>query len=263
MSANRRCSTPCRVLGIYNTEECQIIFLDTPGIHKSQSPLNNEMVRIARESLTEADVIAFLVDVTYPLPQKENTPTRYLEGNRKPVILLLNKIDLVSKDKLLPLIKAYDKLYPFSAIIPISALNNDGIEVLITEILKHLPEGPRLYPEDIPTDATERFIVAEIIREKVFLLTDEEIPYSTAVTVESFKENEERASTTIHASIIIEKSSQKGIIIGKQGRKLTEIGTAARKEIEGLLGQKVILKLWVKVKKNWTKNSNFLRELGL
>jgi len=157
---------------------------------------------------------------------------------------------------------AYQQLFPFAALIPISALDRDCPGLLINELLKHLPVAPRLYPEDVPTDATERFIVAEMIREKIFLLTGQEVPYSTAVVIESFKENAEKGMVIIHATIIVEKDSQKGIVIGRQGAKLKQIGHDARLDIEEMLGQPVVLKLWVKVQKNWTKNPRFLKELG-
>ena len=153
-------------------------------------------------------------------------------------------------------------VFPFKAVIPTSALDGDGVDVLFKEILEILPQGPRYFPEDIPTDASERFLCAEIIREKVFLLTGQEIPYSTAVQVESFKEDSVKKMVTIHASIVIEKKSQKGIVIGKGGKKLKSIGIAARKDIETLIGEKVLLKLWVKVKKNWSQDERFIKELG-
>lgn len=256
-------TTRNRILGIINEPEYQILLLDTPGIHKARSPLNLEMVRIAMATLEEVDAIVFLVDVSFPLPSAEETPTRYLSGTSKPVILLLNKIDLVSREKLLPIIEAYKKTFTFTAIIPIAALHGDGTNLLLDELLKLLPTGPRLYPEDIPTDATERFIVGEIVREKIFLQTGEEVPYSTAVMVDSFKEDEPGRLVTIHATIFVEKQSQKGIIIGKNGSRLKEIGTAARHDIEALLGMRTVLKLWVKVKKNWSRDINFLRELGM
>jgi len=176
--------------------------------------------------------------------------------------MVLNKIDLIDRKKVLPLIDSYSKLFPFKAVIPVSALGGDGLNNLFEEILDLLPMGPRYFPEDIPTDASERFLCAEIVREKVFLLTSQEIPYSTAVQIESFKEDENKKMVTIHAAIILEKQSQKGIVIGKGGKKLKSIGIAARKDIEALLGEKVLLKLWVKVKKNWSQNERFIKELG-
>lgn len=255
-------TTRNRILGIVNGDGYQIVMIDTPGLHKASSEMNREMVRMAMESLKEVDVVLFMVDASSPIPKKDNTPTNYLKGIKTPALLLLNKVDMVDKQKVLPLIKYYEKLHDFNAIIPVSALKNDGTDILIQELLQLLPEGPKLYPDDIPTDATERFIVGEIIREKLFLSTGQEIPYSSAVVVDSFKERDDGSLTTIHATIFIERDSQKGIVIGKKGSKLEEIGKAARKDIEELLGQKVLLKLWVKVKKNWTKNSSFLKELG-
>lgn len=256
-------TTRNRIVGIVNAPHYQIVLLDTPGIHKARSPLNLEMVKIALDTLSEVDAVVFMIDVTFPLPKPETAPTRYLKDTNVPTILLLNKIDLLEKDQLLPIIEAYQQLFPFEAIIPTSALFHDGTNELLDELLKLLPEGPRLYPEDIPTDVTERFIVAEIIREKIFLSTGQEIPYSTAVTVDSFKEDPQKGMVTIHATIYVEKTSQKGIIIGKGGKKLQQIGKAARHDVEALLGQKVLLKLWVKIKKDWTRDTRFLRELGM
>lgn len=255
-------TTRNRILGIVNEPDYQILLLDTPGLHKAREPLNLEMVKIAQESLAEVDVILFLIDVALPLPDKNLAAVKeYLSETRTPAILVLNKIDLAEKEKLLPMIKVYEEIYPFSAIIPLSALRGTGVEALIKEVVQLLPTGPRLYPEDIPTDATERFIVGEIIREKIFLLTGQEVPYSTAVTVDSFKENQRTGLVTIHATIIVEKDSQKGIIIGKGGKMLVQVGRNARHDIEALLGQRLLLKLWVKVRKNWTKDLRFIREL--
>lgn len=259
-------TTRNKILGILNEADYQIVLLDTPGLHEAHTPLNREMVRIAVETLAEVDVVLFIIDVTNTLPRKnagpEEYPVKYLEGSDKPVILLLNKIDLLDKVKLLPIIQRYEELYPFAAIIPLSALNKNGVDIMLSELLKLMPVGPRLYPEDIPTDASERFIAAEIIREKIFLLTNQEIPYSTAVVVESFKDDEHKGLTTIHAVIFVEKPSQKGIIIGKGGAKLQQIGSKARADIETMVGRKVLLKLFVKVRENWTKDERFLKELG-
>ena len=256
-------TTRNRILGIINDPTYQIVLLDTPGLHESASQLNQDMVKTAMDTMGEVDIIVFIIDATAPIPRGKEAPTDYLsEVKSTPAILLINKIDLIDKERILPLINAYESLYNFKEIIPISALKKQGVDILITELTGLLPEGPRYYPEDIPTDATERFIVEEIIREKVFLLTSKEVPYSTAVVIEQFKEDNERKLTTIHATIIIEKNSQKGIIIGKGGKKLGQIGTSARIDIEKLLEQKVMLKLWVKVQKNWTKNPRLLKEFG-
>ena len=256
-------TTRNRILGIINSDDYQIVMLDTPGLHKASCELNKEMVKLAMDCLKDVDLVTFMVDATTPLPKKGTLPaTKYLTGVKTPALLLLNKIDLVDKQKILPLMEYYKELHPFMAIIPVSAKFSDGTEDLLEEICKLLPCGPRLYPEDIPTDASERFIVSEIIREKLFLTTGQELPYSIAVMVDSFKEREDGNLITIHATIFVERVSQKGMVIGQGGIKLREIGTSARKDIEKLLGEKVLLKLWVKVKKNWTKNSSFLKELG-
>jgi GTP-binding protein Era len=255
-------TTRNRIAGILNHTDYQIVLLDTPGLHQARQPLNLEMVKIAVESLAGVDVILFLLDVSLPLPKTDAGTVDYLQGTASPAILVLNKIDLQGKEKLLPIIEAYRELYPFAAIVPISALLNNGTDILLREILSYLPVGPRLYPEDIPTDATERFIVAEMIREKIFLLTSQEVPYATAVTVDSFREDEGRNLVTIHATIYVEKDSQKGIIIGRKGAMLTAIGKSARRDMEDLLDRRVLLKLWIKVQKNWTRDLRFIRELG-
>jgi GTPase len=255
-------TTRNRIIGIINGEDHQIVLLDTPGIHRARSPLNLEMVKIALHSLTEVDAIVFMIDTTFPLPEKINVTSDVLKKARKPVLLLVNKIDLSSREKLLPILNAYKDFFPFQAMIPLSAKTGDGVNILMEELLPLLPEGPRLYPSDIPTDATERFIASEIIREKIFLLAKQEVPYSTAVTIESFQEDESSGLITIHATIHVERKSQKGIIIGKQGAMLKKIGRAARLDIIELLGTKIMLKLWVKVRKDWTKDGRFLKELG-
>ena len=260
-------TTRNRILGIMNDEGYQIVLLDTPGLHKAREPLNQEMVRIALDSLHEVDAVLYMIDVSLPLPEKLKEEkgqelAGYMEQVRCPVILVLNKVDLLNKEKLLAMIQVYAELFPFHAIIPMAALHGDGNDRLLAELLQVLPIGPRYYPEDIPTDASERFLAAEISREKVFLLTGEEVPYSTAVLIESFKEDPVKGLITIHAAIVLERESQKGIVIGKGGLKLKSIGTAARKDIEKLLDQKVLLKLWVKVRKNWSRDEKFLKELG-
>ena len=260
-------TTRNRILGVVNGDDYQIVLLDTPGLHKAREPLNREMVRIAMDSLNDVDAILYMIDVSLPLPEKKEEEKNremmeQMEGVSAPVILVLNKVDLLVKERLLPMIKRYAELYPFHAVLPLSALTGEGTERVVAELLTILPPGPRYFPEDIPTDASERFLVAEIVREKVFLLTGQEIPYSSAVTIESFQEDPKKQMTTIHATIVLERSSQKGIVIGKGGKKLKSIGTAARKDIEKMLGQKVLLKLWVKVRKNWSKDGRFLKELG-
>lgn len=256
-------TTRNRILGIMNHEQYQILLLDTPGLHQARLPFNEEMVRIAKASLTEVDVILFLIDACQPLAAENSKTFVFLKDAPCPVILVLNKIDLLAREQLLPIIDTCRQLYPFAAIVPLSALRNRGTDSLLAEMLALLPVGPRLYPEDIPTDVTERFIVAEIIREKIFLLTGQEVPYATAVIIDSFKEDDRKDLVTIHATIVVEKGSQKGIIIGRAGTRLGRIGKSARADIEGLLGRQVLLKLWVRVRKNWTKDMRFIRELEM
>ncbi len=260
-------TTRNRIVGIVTGSDYQIIMLDTPGLHRPRELLNREMVRIALESLAEADVVLFLVDATARsvsgLEKKRQEYVEYLDRVRCPAVLAINKIDLLRPDDLLPLIDWYSSLHHFAAVVPISALQGDNTDALLREVVSRLPEGPQYYPADLPTDATERFIVAEIIREKIFLLTREEVPYSTAVLIDSFREAEGDGPVVIHATIIVERPSQKGIIIGQRGRMLGEIRKNATSEIEHLLGCRVRLQLWVKVKKKWTRNENILRELGM
>lgn len=253
-------TTRNRILGIVNGAGYQVVLVDTPGLHKGTIPLNVEMVKIAMETLSEVDIIVFMVDATMTPPRPGSDLTECLAGRTTPAILLINKIDLIGRAKILPLIEAYQSLHDFAAIIPISALRGDGPDRLLDELVAMLPEGPRYFPDDIPTDATVRTIAAEMIREKVFLLTGQEVPYGAAVMIERFQEGENLI--TIDATIIVERDSQKGIVIGKRGAKLKEIGTAARRDIEELTECKVMLKLFVKVVKNWTKNQSFLGELG-
>jgi GTP-binding protein Era len=239
-----------------------MIFLDTPGIHRSKSILNQSMVRTALSTLQEVDSICFLIEADFPDNEENEWILENLKKAAKPVFLVINKIDLVSKGNLLPIMERYSRARPFEQMIPISALLGDGVDVLVKELLKVLPEGPRLFPEEMITDLPERFLAAELIREKVFHLTRDEVPYATAAVVEEFKERPDRNLVVIRATIQVERESQKGILIGEKGRMLKEIGRLAREEIEALLGTKVFLELWVKVEKNWRDDPQALRRLG-
>jgi GTP-binding protein Era len=255
-------TTRNRILGIKNLPTGQIVFLDTPGVHHSRIKLNQAMVKVALATLQEVDVICFLIEADRPDNEENDLILEDLKKVSKPVILVINKIDLVSKARLLPIMERYSQLRSFEQIIPISALLGDGADVLEAELLKILPEGPKFFPEDMITDLSERFLVAEFIREKVIQLTREEIPYSTAVEVEEFNEREEKNLIVIKATIQVERESQKGILIGEKGRMLKEIGRLAREEIEAFLGARVFLELWVKVEKNWREDPRALRRLG-
>jgi GTP-binding protein Era len=255
-------TTRTRILGIKNVEGGQFIFLDTPGIHEGRSELNQRMVQIAIASGRDADVLLFMIEATSPLIEKDREMIESLKGSDGLPFLVVNKIDLVKKETLLPLMDRYQKLHPFQKIIPLSAVTGDGVDILLDEILKVLPESVPYYPEDMITDQTERFWVSEIIREKVIKQSYHEIPYSTAVTIEEFKEHPEKNLIVIKGTISVERDSQKKILIGKGGQKLKQIGEVARKEAEALLGTKVFLELWVKVERNWTQDPRALNRMG-
>jgi GTP-binding protein Era len=255
-------TTRNRIKGIHNTPGSQIVFIDTPGIHRAKSLLNRYMVDEALASLREVDVILFLVEADQPVGSQESLVLEVLGGATAPVILVLNKIDLVPKESLLERIADYARLYPFKEIVPVSALSGDGVGSLVMCVEQYLPEGPVYFPDDILTDLPERFLVAEIIREKVFRLTRDEVPYAVAVEVESFKERPDGSLIAISAAINVERDSQKGIVIGKKGAMLKKIGMEARREIEHLLDAKVFLELFVRVRKEWSENPRLLKELG-
>jgi GTP-binding protein Era len=255
-------TTRNRILGIKHVPAGQIIFLDTPGIHRSKTLLNQSMVRTALATLPQVDAVCLLIEADSPDHEENEWVLENLREVRKPVLLVINKIDLIPKGNLLSIIDRFSQKRPFEQIIPISALSGDGVEILVEELLKILPEGPRLFPEDMVTDLPERFLVAEMIREKVFLLTREEIPYAAAVVVDEFREREEKNLVVIRATIQVEREPQKGILIGEKGRMLREIGRLARKDMEALLGVRVFLELWVKVEKNWREDPRALRRLG-
>ena len=253
-------TTRNKILGIVNHPGAQMVFLDTPGIHKPMHRMNEFMVQTALRTYNEVDVILMLVEATEQPGGGDRFIIETLTKVKTPVFLLINKVDLIKKDGLLPLMQEYSKLYSFTEIIPVSALKND-LGGLLDAILRRLPQGPQYFPDDQLTDQPERFVVAEIIREKVFELTKEEIPYSTAVIIEEMKE--EPDITRIHAAIIVERDSQKGILIGKGGSMLKKIGTLARLDAEKLLGAKIFLKLYVKVKKGWREDDHMLKNIGI
>jgi len=255
-------TTRHRILGVAHLPGAQLIFLDTPGIHQAKGPLNVRIVEVALKALREVDLVVFMTDASVPDNRADQIILKALKKKRQPVILAMNKVDLVKKKTLLPLMDQWRGSYPFKAIVPISALERIQMDELVKEMVAVLPEGPRYYPEDSVTDMPERFIAAEMIREKVFRLTGEEIPYSVAVTVESFKERPGKDLIDIQATIHVERESQKPIIIGGGGKKLKRIGEQAREEIEHMTGRKVFLKLWVRVQKNWTRDAGAVRRFG-
>ncbi|MFQ5479669.1 MAG: GTPase Era [Thermodesulfobacteriota bacterium] len=257
---SKRAQTTRNVIkGVKNITEGQIVFLDTPGIHKGRGALSSFMLREAMNSIKDVDALVLLVEAVPPA-RGDISIIKALKSTRAPVILCPNKVDTIRRDDILPVIEGYKSLYPFHEILPISALKGQGLEMLLSLLKAVLPEGPPFFPADMVTDQPERFVVSEMVREKVFRLTRQEIPYSTAVMVEEFKEG--RKVISIRAVINVERDSQKGIIIGKQGAMLKKIGTQARGEIERFLGAKVYLELFVRVKKDWTGNERSLREFG-
>ena len=255
-------TTRNRIVGIFNTENAQFIFVDTPGIHSARTPLNRIMVRTATETFADSDILLLVVEGGQEATPDDLLILESLKAIPAPKFLLLNKIDLIRKEQLLPQMDAYRQLHPFAEMIPISALTGEGIPQLLEELWKYLPEGPRYFPEDMMTDSSERFVAAEIVREKILLLTHKEIPYSAAVMVDAFKEDEAKNIIRISATINVEKESQKGILIGKKGSMLREIGTRARMEMEKFFATRIYLELFVRVRKDWTKDPKMLREFG-
>lgn len=248
---------------IITDDKSQMVFIDTPGIHKPKNKLGEYMVSVAEGTLNEVDVVLFLVEAI----NKEPGPgdlfiIEQLKNLRTPVFLIINKIDMVNKEQILPIINTYSKTMDYESVIPVSAIKNEGMDIVFEEIRKVLPEGPKYYPDDQLTDQPEKFIVAELIREKVLRFLSEEVPHGVGIEIISFKEKPEQDMISIQANIYCEKDSHKGIIIGRNGKMLKKIGTLAREETEKMLGAKVFLELWVKVKPDWRNNNNVLRTLG-
>lgn len=255
-------TTRNKVQGVYTTDDSQIIFIDTPGVHKPKHRLGDFMMKVATNALREVDVILFMVNVTEPRGAGDEFIIEKLKGLDTPIILVMNKIDLIHPDEIPKVIEQYTNQLDFAAYVPISALQGNNVEPLIKEITKILPEGPMYYPADQVTDHPERFIISELIREKVLHKTRDEVPHSIAVSIESIKKRENSEMIDVEAVIMVERDSQKGIVIGKKGTMLREIGTEARHDIEALLGTKVYLNLWVKVQKDWRNKMGQLRDLG-
>lgn len=257
-------TTRNKVQGVLTLDDSQMIFIDTPGIHKPKHKLGDFMLKVAKNTLREVDAILFMVNATEPRGKGDEFIIDMLEKNETPVFLVINKIDQVHPDDLIAIIESYKDKYDFAEIVPISALQGNNVERLLETIQKYLPEGPQYYPADQVTDHPERFIISELIREKVLHLTREEIPHSIAVVIDKIKKEEdtEKDMIRVMATIIVERDSQKGIVIGKRGALLKEVGTRARHDIEMLLGTKVFLELWVKVQKDWRNKSTHLRDYG-
>ena len=255
-------TTRSRIQCIFNLEDAQMIFLDTPGIHKPKHKLGEYMLKAAEGTLKEVDVIFFVVDATEKFGGGEKYIIERLNSTKRPVILVINKIDLIENEKTLPIIAGYSNKYNFAAVVPISAVDGTNVDQLILETKKYLPEGPQYYPADMVTDQPERLIIAELVREKLLHSTEDEVPHSIAVDVDEIKKRD-NGDTYIRATIYVERDSQKGIIIGKHGEMLKNVGKLARPEIEMLIGTKVYLDLWVKVKKNWRNSQGAIQNFGL
>lgn len=254
-------TTRNKIHGVYTTENTQIVFLDTPGIHKPQSKLGNYMMKTAESALKEVEAALFLIDVSEGLGGGDRYIIEQLKKTKTPVFLVMNKIDKVEPEALLPIIAQYNELYPFAEIVPVSALHGNNISTLIEQLTKYMPPGPQYYPADQITDHPEQFVCAELIREKILHLTREEVPHSIAVAIEDMRA-QDNGVVYIGAIIFVERDSQKGIIIGKRGELLKQVGQKARHDIEALLGSKIFLELWVKVKKDWRNQERVLKDLG-
>lgn len=255
-------TTRNKILGVVHRPSSQLVLIDTPGIHKANNALNIKIVDTALSTFGDVDIILLLGDAANPDPKSEPILIKNIEKTKKPVVLALNKIDIVDKPKLAEAIISWEKKFNFKDIVPVSAKSAHGVEELLCVLENLLPSGPPFFPEDMLTVLPERFIAAEMIREKIFRLTGQEIPYASAVTIDSFTEKKSKGVVAIEATIHIERDSQKGIIIGKNGTKLKQIGMQAREEIEQLIGTKVFLQLFVKVDKDWSKSDRTLKKFG-
>lgn len=256
-------TTRNRITGVKNLPDAQIVFWDTPGIHKAKDLINRVMVKSAISTISEVDVVLFMIEADSPSGAGDDFIINLLKEAKKTVILLINKIDMVKKQQLLPIIDKISKKYDFKEIIPLSAKTGEGLDRLQEVIIDVLDEGPKFFPDDQITDLPERFLVSEMIREKIYSLLKEEVPYSTAVEIEEFVDKESKNLVILKALIYVERDSQKRIIIGKNGSIIKEIGVQARKDIERLLGARVYMDIFVKVKSGWSRNVAMLRDLGI
>ncbi|MGG1677452.1 GTPase Era [Neobacillus sp. NRS-1170] len=255
-------TTRNKIQGVLTLSDSQMVFIDTPGIHKPKHKLGDFMMKVAQNTLKEVDLILFMVNAEEGFGRGEEFILEKFQTVSTPIFLVINKIDQIHPDDLLPIIESYKEKYNFEEIVPISALEGNNVERLLTQIKSFLPEGPQYYPADQVTDHPERFIITELIREKALHLTREEIPHSLAVVLDKMERKEGKDIIHVMATVIVERDSQKGIIIGKKGSMLKEIGKRARADIENLLGSKVFLELWVKVQKDWRNKMSQLRDYG-
>jgi len=261
--SNKPQTTRTRIVGVKNYESGQVVFVDTPGVHKPTHRMNVRMVDVAMDAMREVDVLALIVDVSVRPGPGDRYLLNAIKDLKTPTVLVLNKVDLIPKNQLLPLIDQYRKAHPFVEFVPISAVDGTNVDVLETLFLKYLPEGEPLYPIDYVTDQPERFFVSEIIREQVLQLTHDELPFSTAVVVDRFEEPDADGIRNIYCTILVERESQKPIVVGKGGAMIKNIGTAARQELQSYFGSRVYLDLHVKVKSEWRDDERALDEIGL
>ncbi|WML54096.1 GTPase Era [Neobacillus sp. PS3-12] len=255
-------TTRNKVQGVLTLPDAQLIFIDTPGIHKPKHKLGDFMMKVAQNTLKEVDLVLFMVNAEEGFGRGEEFIIEKFQSVKTPIFLVINKIDQIHPDDLLPIIESYQEKFPFKEVVPISALEGNNVERLLDQIKTYMPEGPQFYPADQVTDHPERFIISELIREKALHLTREEIPHSLAVVIDKIERQENKDVIHVMATVIVERDSQKGIIIGKKGSMLKEIGQRARVDIENLLGSKVFLELWVKVQKDWRNKMSQLRDFG-
>lgn len=254
-------TTRNKIQGVVTSDDSQIVFIDTPGIHKPQTRLNDFMLKSAYSTFNEVDLVLFMVNAAEKRGAGDNFILEKLKNLRTPKFLVINKIDQVKPEELLKIIMDYTSDNEFNEVVPISAIQGNNVDEMMVTIKKYMPEGPQFYPDDQVTDHPEYFVVSEFIREKILQLTKEEVPHSVAVVVESMLRNEDD-KVHVHATIIVDRTSQKGIIIGKGGKMLKEIGVRARRDIEAMLGDKIYLELWVKVQKDWRDKQSYLQDYG-
>lgn len=260
--SNKPQTTRNKIQLVYTEDNFQIVFLDTPGIQMPKNKLGEYMLKISKSTLQEVDVVAFVVDESMSIGSMDSYIIEDLKDISTPIVLVINKIDKLTQDEVFQLIDKYDRMNLFKEIVPISALNNTNLDRLIHVLESMLPEGPQYFPEDMITDQPEKFVISELIREKALINLEEEIPHGIFVTIDSFKEREDKNMIDVFATIICEKKSHKGIVIGKGGKMLKEIGQSARKDIENLLDSKVNLQLWVKVEPNWREKADKVKYFG-
>lgn len=263
MVSDKPQTTRTKITGVLTKDDVQYVFMDTPGVHKTKTKLGEHMLQAVKDSVTDIDIILMVMDVSKKINEQERALLESFSKSKATVILALNKIDLIDRNQLISVIQETSELYDFDAVIPISVLENDGVDEVLKEIANHAAEGPHYFPDDMLTDQPERVLAAEIIREKLLILLNEEVPHGIAVTVEEMKERDDKDILDISANIFCERDSHKGIVIGKNGAMLKKVGSLARNELESFFEIKVNLQLWVKVKQDWRNKEGMIKNFGL